>query len=48
MPEPELQYDTATHNSPAIYDTLLRPIVLDLLNDDSSTVCSLLNGCILI
>ncbi|OXU16406.1 hypothetical protein TSAR_005495 [Trichomalopsis sarcophagae] len=31
-----------------VYVALLRPIVLDLLNDDSATVCSLLNRCVLI
>ncbi|OXU30538.1 hypothetical protein TSAR_002384 [Trichomalopsis sarcophagae] len=30
-----------------VYVTLLRPIVFDLLNDDSATVCSLLNRCVL-
>ncbi|OXU32176.1 hypothetical protein TSAR_012305 [Trichomalopsis sarcophagae] len=31
-----------------VYVALLRPIVLDLLNDYSATVCSLFNRCGLI
>ncbi|OXU30530.1 hypothetical protein TSAR_002376 [Trichomalopsis sarcophagae] len=32
----------------AVHSALLRPIVFDLLNDDSATVCSLLSRCVLI
>ncbi|OXU26442.1 hypothetical protein TSAR_007693 [Trichomalopsis sarcophagae] len=31
-----------------VYVALLRPIVLVSLNDDSATVCSLLNRCVFI
>ncbi|OXU21475.1 hypothetical protein TSAR_007550 [Trichomalopsis sarcophagae] len=54
MSEPEWQYDTSGIASVlpsticriilmTVYVTLLQTIVFDLLNDDSATVCSLLN-----
>ncbi|OXU17225.1 hypothetical protein TSAR_015618 [Trichomalopsis sarcophagae] len=56
MPKPELQYDTAKYDSPAIYDMLydtydglccVATYNFGLVNEDSTTVGSLLNRCIL-